>query len=554
MTKYDGGYLLLKQPLIKTGTYTHTADLENPVSPLMLRAVNIVQAVPWRINTFVLDVMREAYVRNDTIGDLPPSEDIPVPPRLPDDVWIALPAEARKEHKTRLSGIHSLNAGYSVKREVLLRKLQTAEEMRNREAIWFPHNLDFRGRMYPLPQDLNPQSDDVGRSLLMFSEGKRIGPRGHYWLMVAIANAFGQDKLNFEDRIEWVRNHTDALIDSALNPLEGRRFWTTAEEPWTALALCHEFNMMSEYGHDHVTHIPIAQDGSCNGLQHLSAMGRDPVGALATNLTSTPSKQDLYSEVAREVARIVGRDAAAGVEEARHWAGRVDRKVVKRAVMTTPYGVTERGIRDQLIADRHTEGLDGYQAANADYLKGCIVQALENTVRSAKDIMTYIQGTAKALADAGIPLRWITPAGMTVQQAYYNKNRKKVYTIHGEAIIWAEDKNLGLNVRKQALASAPNVIHSFDAAHLAKTVVEAHDVVGIKSFAVIHDSYGTHAPDVDDLARILREQFVDIYSGDRLAEFEEGVREYAPGVKLPRRPAGGDFNVTEVLNAPYFFS
>ena len=29
------------------------------------------------------------------------------------------------------------------------------------------------------------------------------------------------------------------------------------------------------------------------------------------------------------------------------------RKVVKRGVMTTPYGVTPQGIRDQLITDGH---------------------------------------------------------------------------------------------------------------------------------------------------------------------------------------------------------
>lgn len=86
-----------------------------------------------------------------------------------------------------------------------------------------------------------------------------------------------------------------------------------------------------------VSHLPIPMDGSCNGLQHLSAMGLDPVGAKATNLMPGP-RQDIYQVIADRVASAVAADAAAGVAEAIHWNGRVTRKVVKRAIMTTPTG------------------------------------------------------------------------------------------------------------------------------------------------------------------------------------------------------------------------
>lgn len=83
----------------------------------------------------------------------------------------------------------------------------------------------------------------------------------------------------------------------------------------------------------------------------------------------------------------------AGNELAHEWVGKITRKVVKRAVMTTPYGVTERGIAEQLMSDGHTEGMD-QRAKAATYLKNKIVVALDETVTSAKQIMAWLQAVA----------------------------------------------------------------------------------------------------------------------------------------------------------------
>jgi DNA-directed RNA polymerase, mitochondrial len=47
-----------------------------------------------------------------------------------------------------------------------------------------------------------------------------------------------------------------------------------------------------------VSHFPIHQDGSCNGLQHYAALGRDQKGAEAVNLCPFETPQDVYSGVA----------------------------------------------------------------------------------------------------------------------------------------------------------------------------------------------------------------------------------------------------------------
>lgn len=554
MTTYSGGYLMLRQPLIKAGMHRHTAELDGPVSPLMLRALNIVQRTRWRVDPFIFQTMQEAWDSKDAIGEIPRPDDIPVPPKLPDSVWAEMTKDQRGDHKARLAEIYERNAHMVAKRESFLRKMQVAGDVLHEPAVWFPHNLDFRSRMYPLPQDLHTQGDDLAKSLLMFGRGLPLGKRGAFWLCVAIANAFGHDKAPLLERMDWTLEHRALLEDSVKNPLEGRRFWTEADEPWSALALARDFIGWLEDGDDYESHRPVNVDATCSGIQHLAALSRDPVSALSTNLTRCPERQDIYGEVASEVVRKVERDAAAGVEAARSWLGNVTRNTVKRAVMTTPYGCTDRGMRDQLIEDGHCADLDGKPIHTADYMKECIKEALSQTAHKPKEVMAYLQGVAKVLARKDRPLVWTTPVGMRVRQAYYNRSEKRILTLFGESSLWSEDKKLGLNERKQSLAAAPNFVHSFDAAHLAATVEYANSEYGIDAFAMIHDSYGTHAARLDDLNKALRLTFVDLYAVDRLSRFADEIAAAHPDVELPTLPEFGTFDVREVLEAPFFFS
>ena len=520
------------------------------MSTEVLSAINTVQRTAWRVNTFILDVMQEAFASGETIGDMPAADDIPLPPKVPTKQWEEMPKEEKGAYKLKLSQIHSKNAKLVSKRDTLLRKIAVAHSMREEERIYFPHNLDFRGRMYPLPQDLNPQGDDLAKSLLMFAEGKPVDGRGLWWLAIAVANAFGHDKLPLDNRYRWTCENTVNLADSVEYPLDGKRFWTTADDPWMALALAKDFIGALDGG---LNYVPVSLDGSCNGLQHLAAWGLDPVGARATNLAANGERQDLYALVAQKVNAMVQRDAADN-EVARNWLNAVDRKTVKRAVMTTPYGVTKHGIAIQLVADGAADDLEGYRQENANYLRDRIVDALETTVVSAKQIMGYIQSCAEVLAKAQRPLNWSSPSGMECSQAYWNKDRKKVLTLFGEIILFLDAPDGGLNSRKQILASAPNIIHSFDAAHLALTVNEFAKTLPTASMTFVHDSYGTHARDVDTLRNALRKTFVAMYSTDPLAEFAGRLAADHPDLKLPEPPRRGAFDLNEVLHSDYFFA
>lgn len=555
---YEGGYYILNTDLVRTGLHGHTKALDNPISQVTLDALNRVQRTPWRINQWLLGVMLDAYHSRTRIAGLPYADVLPIP-RKTEAEWDCMSDEEKNQWKFDLSELHGQNAKMESRRHGFLAQISIATEMKDRAAIWFPHFLDFRGRFYPMAQGLHPQNDDIGKGLLEFAEGQPLGERGLFWLKVRAANCYGNDKVGLAERVQWVNDHAELIFDSASNPLDGQRFWVEADEPWGFLATCRELAMAADLPDPEafVSHLPVQLDGSCNGLQHLSAMARDPIGAKATNVAANRTREDIYSQVAEVVKRIVAQDAAEGNELAHEWVGKITRKVVKRAVMTTPYGVTERGIAEQLMNDGHTEGMSKRGKA-ATYLKDCIVAALDETVVSAKQVMAWLQTVAATLAECGTPFTFTTPTGNRIQQSYFHLNRRTVHTLAGELVLWEEDKTGGLQPRKQMLAAAPNLIHAWDASHMAMTINAVAAKLGREdiSFSMIHDSYGVHANRVDILTETLREEFVSLYATDWLETIEQEVRAYAP-CDIPSyrefvRP--GDFDVTECLESEFFFA
>ena len=92
-----------------------------------------------------------------------------------------------------------------------------------------------------------------------------------------------------------------------------------------------------------------------------------------------------------------------------------------------------------------------------------------------------------------------------------------------------------LDRRRQTLGISPNFVHSCDASHMMLTTCLAAEN-GIESFAMIHDSYGTHAGQAAILAAALRQAFVDQYSGDVLADFRQQLVEQLPPEAAEKLP------------------
>lgn len=87
----------------------------------------------------------------------------------------------------KLRDEHSLRSDFNL-------KLNIARSFGKLDRFFYPHNLDFRGRVYPVPPHLNHIGNDLSRGLLMFADGQRLGKSGVKWLKIHCANLMGKDK------------------------------------------------------------------------------------------------------------------------------------------------------------------------------------------------------------------------------------------------------------------------------------------------------------------------------------------------------------------------
>jgi DNA-directed RNA polymerase len=570
-TPFDGGYLDrgLKLKLVSSNLVRreYHEELKTAKMPNVYRTINALQDTPWRIQRKVLSVLQEVWDSGSRLGGLPACDDLP----LPIKPWGDGEPESTdqlKEWKARMARTIDANEKMYSKRFQMQRKLWMAQMLKDDEALYFPHTLDWRGRAYPVVAALNPQADDTGRALLEFAHGMPLGEEGGFWLAVHGANSFGFDKATFQERAEWVVEHQKEIVDSALRPLEGQRFWTQADKPWTFLAWCFEWCRMLAHvtnggrQEDFVSHMPVGMDGSCNGLQNFSAMLRDEVGGAATNLIPQDRPADIYQRVADAATAIIERDAAAGEVNAVYWLGKVTRKFAKRPTMTLPYGSGQYGFKGQIEEElRHIKMDTGKPYILGDehlcsmYLARVLYTSLGAVVVKALEAMYWLKEVSGEVAKEGMPVWWTAPSGMPVCQVYRKTEGRNVdFTVMGKRyclklVLDGEE----IDARKQAQGIAPNFVHSLDAAHMVATVVKCLDA-GVKDFAMVHDSYGTHAGNIEHLNRLLREAFVEQYSRPVLQEFVDSILARSKQAGLPQPPASGTLELEGVRSSEYFFA
>lgn len=540
----------------------------------VLDAVNALQAVSWKINTRVLAVLTECIERKIDVKGLPRAKPYAKPAEPEGEVA----AERITAWNRRCAKIDEQNRSLVTDRVLLAEDTSVAGLLESEERFWTPYNADWRGRVYPLPF-FNFQRDDRVRALFLFADGAPIGDDGLYWLKVHTANcgAFdGIDKRSLKERVQWVDMRIDALENIAVDPLK-HTDWMKADKPFLFLAACFELLSALATGPQYVTTLPVSWDGSCSGLQHLCAMTRAPEGELV-NLTNNPIRQDVYERVATIVTQRVqadaaGSDASADVAK-RCLAFGIDRSVVKRSVMTFCYASKKFGMamqfREDLMRpleikvlagelDEHPFGDDNGREAQT-YLAKLVYEAICGIVTLPAEAMGFLQSCARALAHEGKALRWTTPAGLPVVNAYFEPTFARVR-------LWLHDASITLKLAtgdtktvakdKAANGIAPNFVHSMDACHLMLTT-NASVAEGITNIATVHDSFGCPAPQAGRFHRIIREQFITMYeNNDVLAQVLEtatcDLTEHNRH-RLPDAVLKGSLNIQEVKDAVFAFA
>lgn len=576
----EGGYLHYPAPIIrlpqgdKSGKdYFLAADAKGDMGQVY-DGLTALSKVPWKVHKDVFRVQLEAWNSGEEIANfapLNPHFDIPPEPEIKTDI------DAKRTWLLRLQEIQNKRSGVHSKRCFQNFQLEVARAIVN-ETIYFPHNMDFRGRAYPIPPYLNHMGADNVRGLLVFAEGKPLGETGLRWLKIHLATAAGHDKASLEERVKFTEEHLDDIYDSARRPLDGRRWWLQSEDAWQTLAACFELTkaLDSPDPTKFLSTIPVQQDGTCNGLQHYAALGGDEIGARQVNLEPGDRPADVYTAVAEAVKEEVHKDAIAGHRIAKELDGKLTRKCVKQPVMTNVYGVTFFGAKEQVqrqlavlfpnVPASHRDDNVINLRAMSHYVATKIFKALGSMFGGAQAIQHWLGQCAdrvamcltpeqikqltspetkappkakrgnrslkpepedKIVSSDGTTLSdretlnsakplfkstvvWTTPLRLPVVQPYRKTNTKDIKTslqnlrLH-EPQVWDP-----ISKRKQLQAFPPNFIHSLDATHMLLSALKCNEV-GM-TFASIHDSFWTHACDVDRLSILLRDAFIEMHA------------------------------------------
>src|SRR5690606_1088957 len=187
------------------------------------------------------------------------------------------------------------------------------------------------------------------------------------------------------------------------------------------------------------------------------------------------------------------------------------------------------------------------QAKAAAWLNHHLWQAIGMVVVKARQAMDWLQDCSGKILDQFDVIQWKTPTGFVVQQDY--RKVAPAGTVRVLLFGGARWNVAGTTDQPDRQGHrngiAPNFIHSMDASHMQLVALRCREQ-GIDSMAMIHDDFGTHAADAAQFGKIIRDVFLEMYSGtDWLYEF--AARYMEAGVVLEDPPEKGSLDLSQVL-------
>ncbi len=540
----------------------------------VVRTINILQSVEWKINKRILSVQQALY-RGYTETGKPDALDFH---STDQEEWTMAQQQQHKAWKTLMAKWYSKAKADRYAAAKTAVSLSVAREFQDYEKIYFMYFADWRGRYYPMTSGVSPQGQDYQKALLEFANGDPLDtPEAVTFFLLLGSTKFGFDKGTIDERLDWVRQNHDIIMACAEEPIEQSSWWLRdADKPYQFLAWCFEYAEWKRNPTTFTSRLPCSLDGTCNGLQHYSGMFTDPAGAAATNLLPGDRPNDIYAQVARVVERnlrmaqfserVFSDDrepVPAWVQDnyrTRWLTHGINRKLTKRCVMTLPYGSKKfsmgKFIRTDYMQEYHPPEFkpEEYKDA-ASFLGEFVWDAILEVVVKAAEGMSYFQGVCRAITrgkDVEV-VRWTAPSGLPIVQTYYATEYVQFRARQvGNCRLKILRESERIDKLGHANGVAPNVIHSFDGSHLAFTTIAAYES-GMRSFAMIHDDYGTTAAHTARLSALIRENFVKLYLSKPFDKVAEELEAQTNGKKLPERPAYGDFDLSLVLSSKYFF-
>lgn len=375
------------------------------------------------------------------------------------------------------------------------------------KPFYFRWAYDKRGRVYSRGYHVNVQANEFHKACLSFSKSVDLTDRGWYWLKVDIANAFGLDKLTWDERVAFV----DSNIDAMLADIDA---WSAkADDPLLAKSALLAYQESLATGKSN--HI-VRLDATTSGPQLMSVMTRDIEGMQRFNVIGNSVRRDFYTEVAQAIYD--------QTRDSELWGSNPDfkkiRKDIKRSIMTYYYN-SEANPK-------------AYFGEDSKELK-VFYDVMATSAKGAVELKGYINSL---WSDTKLYNAWYLPDG---HYAYcpvmvQDKKRIEIKEMKGGTATMTVVCDVNKPSHEPHRSLMPSTIHSIDAL-MMRWVVEMLDEKGIQ-VSPIHDSFGVHAEHCDALREAYRKCLARLYKENILnsilrqiqpdAEFE--LPEYDPAV------------------------
>lgn len=547
-----GGYYSreVEYPFVKTRNKQVLDAIVKRTDNRVYDAVNRMQSTGWRINNWVFEIMHNFWKNGIDDGKEVPMNKLLALPSKPRE---GASVEEIKAYSRQSAYVYSKNAEYRSQRLALAQTIYTAQKFLDTQCIYFPCQLDFRGRIYYVTEHLNPQGSDYARALLEFAEGQPLDLNRDLPHLIRYGAGLFGIKGTLQDCLSWMETNKERVRKSVQEPWNFR-WWQDAKEPWLFLRWCKEY-VDAHNQPNFKSRLPVTLDCTASGLQILSLLTGDEESASHTNLRHREEPSDIYGKVLGALHILLRNDDSV---YARFWESKgLDRKLTKPVCMTLPYGATLYGIRAG-VEDWYRNKFNCLPKDVPDfwkctmYLAKQAVGAVKQFIPQGMECMDWLTSVASPVAKANKPVCWISPSGFLVVQPYMASQGVSVKTnLAGKfRYVLLQKENLKkVDDSKQKLAVSPNFIHSLDASilHLALCDFQHTSVVAI------HDCFGTHANFIDELVKKVKASMVNIFKEDQLLEFKNCISRIEDGISLPNNFKRGGFDAGQIWDAQYIF-
>ena len=525
-----GGYLL--NEVMRGHDLVRRGDPSRIQGETPLNFINKIQKVAYKLNPFIVRVAEDLDRLEWQVGKFLPIVNHELPPKPAD---IATNEVSRKSYRREAAEVMNKNAAEFKKSCRTRMTMDAVKIFKDKDRFFIPWSFDYRGRAYPIPAFLTPQDTDFGKSLLSFADSAFMNDEAESWLAFQVATTYGLDKATMQDRLEWVHNNFTLISAVATDPIGNISLWDSVEEPWQFLAACEEYHHCVIVADRQFTSLPVATDATCSGLQILAGLARDKNTAKLVNVLPGDKPQDAY--------KVVAEAATPNCPESIQ--PHMDRKTVKRVVMTVPYNAkpfSNRGYIREALEEKGVEVSKEDLTATVKAVRA----AMDVVVPGPMAVMSWIEKEVAAAIDRGAThLEWVTPSGFVVHQKLNKKEtvrldlkllgtcKIKVAVADSDEVDKSHHKN----------ATAPNLIHSLDASllHLATLRFDA-------PVALIHDSVLCRATDMSQLSSVVRETYMHLFAE------HDYLRDWAAQIGAESEPPIiGDLEPESVIESTYFF-